>query len=223
MAADFVPLTDIWLLPGFRCPFQKHTIPQSGKRWSLSDSVLSLSLFSTWKYIPTAEAQDLLRISQAIFHSQMGVGIGGVMAKLERIRESMEGNLDPEYLKQRQQGGWRLVGVEWERETETDTTPEVVTIADAPFGTRVSGDCEHLEENPPEMQFLLSMMELIIQDISLTKVAEELNKKGFRTRKGDDWGPVAVFNMLPRLIELTPRIFKSQEWVERRKQLSLVY
>jgi hypothetical protein len=29
--------------------------------------------------------------------------------------------------------------------------------------------------------------------------------------------------MLPRLIELTPRIFKSQEWVERRKQLSLVY
>jgi hypothetical protein len=153
----------------------------------------------------------------------MGVGIGGVMAKLERIRESMEGNLDPEYLKQRQQGGWRLVGVEWERETETDTTPEVVTIADAPFGTRVSGDCEHLEENPPEMQFLLSMMELIIQDISLTKVAEELNKKGFRTRKGDDWGPVAVFNMLPRLIELTPRIFKSQEWVERRKQLSLVY
>jgi len=145
------------------------------------------------------------------------------MAKLERIRESMEGNLDPEYLKQRQQGGWRLVGVEWERETETDTTPEAMTTEDAPFGTRVSGDCEHLEENPPEMQFLLSMMELIIQDISLTKVAEELNKKGFRTRNGDDWGPVAVFNMLPRLIELTPRIFKSQEWVERRKQLSLVY
>jgi hypothetical protein len=151
------------------------------------------------------------------------VGIGGVMAKLERIRESMEGKLDPEYLKQRQQGGWRLIGVEWERETDTDATREAMTIEDAPFGTRVSGDCEHLEENPPEMLFLLSMMELIIQDISLTKVAEELNKKGFRTRKGDDWGPVAVFNMLPRLIELTPRIFKSQEWVERRKQLSLVY
>ena len=145
------------------------------------------------------------------------------MAKLERIRESMEGNPDPEYLRQRQHEGWRLVGVEWERETETDATREAMTIEDAPFGARVSGDCEHLEENPPEMQFLLSMMELIIQDISLTKVAEELNKKGFRTRKGDDWGPVAVFNMLPRLIELTPRIFKSQEWVERRKQLSLVY
>ena len=96
-------------------------------------------------------------------------------------------------------------------------------MQDAPFGSRVSGDCEHLEENPPEMQFLLSMMELIIQDISLTKVAEELNKKGFLTRKGTEWGPVAVFNMLPRLIELTPRIFASQEWVERRKRLTLVY
>lgn len=145
------------------------------------------------------------------------------MAKLERIRESLGGNLDPEYLKQRQQEGWRIVGLEWEKETETDAIREPAKVEDAPFGTRISGDCEHLEENLPEMQFLLSMMELIIQDISLTKVAEELNKKGFRTRKGDEWGPVAVFNMLPRLIELTPRIFKSQEWVERRKQLSLVY
>jgi len=145
------------------------------------------------------------------------------MAKMERIRESLEGNLRPEHLKQRQQEGWRMVGVEWERETEDEAERASMMVQDAPFGTRVSGDCEHLEENPPEMQFLLSMMELIIQDISLTKVAEELNKKGFLTRKGTEWGPVAVFNMLPRLIELTPRIFASQEWVERRKRLTLVY
>jgi Recombinase len=145
------------------------------------------------------------------------------MAKLERIRESLEGNLDPEYMKQRQQAGWRMVGIEWEREKAVETEAPRTLMEDTPFGARVSGDCEHLEENPAEMQFLLSMMELIIQDISLTKVAEELNKKGFRTRKGTEWGPVAVFNMLPRLIELTPRIFATQEWVERRKQLTLVY
>jgi len=145
------------------------------------------------------------------------------MAKLERIREPLEGNLDPEYLKQRQQAGWRMVGIEWERKMEGDTDEVRRAVEESPFGTRVSGDCEHLEENPNEMQFLFSMMELIIQDISLTKVAEELNKKGFRTRKGTEWGPVAVFNMLPRLIELTPRIFATQEWVERRKQLTLVY
>ena len=148
------------------------------------------------------------------------------MAKLERVRESVEGSLDPEYLKQREKAGWRLVGVEWERETEVGAgalaEPEP-RLEDPPYGVRVGGDCDHLEENPQEMQFLLSMMELIIQDISLTKVAEELTRKGYRTRKGTEWGPVAVFNMLPRLIELTPRIFASEEWIERRKRLTLTY
>jgi len=149
------------------------------------------------------------------------------MAKLERIRESLEGSLDPEYFKQREKAGWRMVGVEWEREAEV-REPEseakpVSRVEDPPYGVRVGGDCAHLEENPDEMQFLLSMMELIIQDISLTKVAEELTRKGYRTRKGAEWGPVAVFNMLPRLIELTPQIFRTQEWVERRKRLTLTY
>ncbi len=158
------------------------------------------------------------------------------MAGLERIRESLEGSLDSEYLKQREKAGWRLVGVEWEREAvpataaagvergASERSPGVTErIEEPPFGVRVGGDCEHLEENPQEMQFLLSMMELIIQDISLTKVAEELTRKGYRTRKGAEWGPVAVFNMLPRLIELTPRIFATEEWVERRKRLTLTY
>jgi len=145
------------------------------------------------------------------------------MAKLERTRESVEGALDPEYVKLREKAGWRLIGVEWERETESTAGGSASFLEDPPYGVRVGGDCDHLEENPEEMQFLLSMMELIIQDISITKVAEELTRKGYRTRKGTEWGPVAVFNMLPRLIELTPRIFASQEWVERRKRLTLTY
>jgi hypothetical protein len=152
------------------------------------------------------------------------------MAKHERIREAVKGPLDTDYIRKREQEGWRLVGVEWEVEWERDSesatsvSPQVGSNAeDAPFGTRVAGDCERLEENPTEMEFLLSMMELIIQDISISKVAEELNRKGFRTRKGTEWGPVAVFNMLPRLIELTPRIFATEQWVERRKHLTLTY
>jgi hypothetical protein len=148
------------------------------------------------------------------------------MAKLERVRESVEGSLEAEYLRQRENAGWRLVGVEWERETEASKgapAERATRLESTPYGVRVGGDCDHLEENPDEMQFLLSMMELIIQDISITKVAEELTRKGYRTRKGTEWGPVAVFNMLPRLIELTPRIFASQEWVERRKRLTLTY
>ena len=125
--------------------------------------------------------------------------------------------------RERERAGWKLVAVEWEREVAESVPEPAPRFEEAPFGTRVAGDCERLEDNPPEMQFLLSMMELIIQDVSLTKVAEELNRKGFRTRRGTEWGPVAVFNMLPRLIELTPRIFASEEWVERRKHLTPVY
>jgi Recombinase len=145
------------------------------------------------------------------------------MNKTERIREAFDHPLDLSYLRERERAGWRLVGLEWEREVEGDDARAPRALEEAPFGSQVSGDCEHLEENRPEMQLLFSMMELIIQDISLTKVAEELNKKGFRTRKGTDWGPVAVFNMLPRLIEVTPKILGSEEWVERRKRLTLVY
>jgi hypothetical protein len=50
-------------------------------------------------------------------------------------------------------------------------------------------------------------------------VAEELNRRGFRTRAGGDWSPVAVFNLLPRLIEVGPRIFSSEEWIVRRPKL----
>jgi hypothetical protein len=145
------------------------------------------------------------------------------MANLERVRESVEGSLDPEYVKQRERAGWRLVAVEWQREAEVAAPEPPLRVEETPFGVRVAGDCEHLEENPQEMQFLLTMMELIIQDVSIVKIAEELNRKGYRTRKGSEWGPVAVFNMLPRLIELTPRIFATEEWVERRKRLTLVY
>lgn len=145
------------------------------------------------------------------------------MAKMERIRESFDRPLELDYLRERERAGWRLVAVEWEREAQEAAHETAPRVEEAPFGTRVADDCAGLAENPAEMEFLLSMMELIIQDVSLNKVAEELNRKGFRTRRGTEWGPVAVFNMLPRLIELTPRIFASAEWIERRKRLSLVY
>jgi len=154
------------------------------------------------------------------------------MPKLERIREAVKGPLDADYIQKRQSEGWRLVGVEWEveweRESDAAKSPAPAPAAqsgeiDPPFGLEVAGDGVHLSENPSEMEFLLSMMELIIQDISISKVADELNRRGFRTRNGKEWGPVAIFNMLPRLIELTPRIFSNEQWIERRKHMSIVY
>ncbi|MGZ7052977.1 MAG: recombinase family protein, partial [Candidatus Angelobacter sp.] len=80
-------------------------------------------------------------------------------------------------------------------------------------------DCSRLEEDPQERFVLVQMMELIVQDYSITLVASELNKRGLRTRTGGSWTPVSVFNMLPRLIEVGPHIFSSDDWEARRERL----
>ena len=139
------------------------------------------------------------------------------MAKVERVREVLPGPLSPEYLKYRAEAGWRLAAVEWEREVEAEEKPPAELKQDLPFGLRVADDGLHLEENPTEKQTLLLMMELIVQDLPLSQVADELNQGGFQTRQGTAWSPVSVFNLLPRLVEAGPRIFSSEEWIARRQ------
>lgn len=142
------------------------------------------------------------------------------MAKVERMREVIAGPLDPEYLKKRADEGWRLVAVEWQRPAEGgEATPEARGL-DVPYGMRVAGDCSRMEENPAEMDALTLILELIVRDRSLSTMAETLNERGFRTRDGSKWSVVSVYNMLPRLIEASPRIFTKQAWIERRKQIS---
>ena len=58
-------------------------------------------------------------------------------------------------------------------------------------------------------------------DSKASDVAEELNKRRFRTRAGFAWNPASVFELLPRLIEAGPRIFTSDEWIARRKSLGV--
>jgi hypothetical protein len=86
----------------------------------------------------------------------------------------------------------------------------------------VAADCSHLEEDRTEKRALLLIMDLIVQDRPLSQVASGLNQAGFRTRLGTPWSPVSVFNMLPRLIEVGPRIFSSEEWTARRERLMRV-
>jgi hypothetical protein len=157
------------------------------------------------------------------------------MSNSERIREVVDGALDAQYVKAREAAGWRLVSVEWERGGEAGSAAPGASggrakgdardraTPETPIGWRAVPEGSRLEEDADEMQFLFAVMELMIQDISITKVAEELNRRGFKTRGGNAWGPVAVFNLLPRLVELTPRIFRSEEWVERRKHLTPVF
>jgi hypothetical protein len=139
------------------------------------------------------------------------------MAKVERIRELVTGVVDLDYVRQKTEAGWKLVAMEWRRELPSDENEQAIIVEEIPYGLRVAGDCSRLEEDPDERAVLVQMMELIVQDYSITLVASELNKRSLRTRSGSFWTPVSVFNMLPRLIEVGPQIFTSDEW-DRRKQ-----
>lgn len=141
------------------------------------------------------------------------------MARVERIREVVTGSVDLEYMKKKTEAGWKLVAMEWRREIASDDKQEAVIVEEIPYGLRVASDCSRLEEDPDERAVLMKMMELIVQDYSLSLVASELSKAGLRTRSGNPWTPVSVFNMLPRLIEVGPRIFSSEEWEARRERL----
>jgi len=144
------------------------------------------------------------------------------MARVERIRELIRVSVGPEYFKEKTEAGWKLVAVEWQREIEGGLEEPHTFIEDVPFGLRVAADCQHLEEDPRERDILVLMMDLIVQDQPLSKVADGLNQAGFRTRQGSPWSPVSVFNMLPRLIEAGPHIFSSEEWTARREHLMRV-
>jgi len=134
----------------------------------------------------------------------------------QRVREVPSGPLTADYVSQKAKEGWKLTAVEWEREVDE---PAGALSDDVPYGQRVSGDCNHLEENPSEKQALILMMDLIVQDAPLSLVAEELNRKGYRTRSGANWTPGSVFDLLPRLIQVGPRIFSSNEWTARTRHL----
>ena len=145
------------------------------------------------------------------------------MANFERIRDVISGPMSPEIIQQRSAAGWQMVSIEWRRELpDTESPSEGAYGEDIPYGLRISEDGLRLEVDPKENHALMLMMELLGQDFSYSAIVSDLNEKGFRTRSGKPWSRVAVFNMMPRLIEVGPRIFHSQEWMSEgwKAQLS---
>jgi hypothetical protein len=142
------------------------------------------------------------------------------MARFERVREAVQSPLHLDYFTKRAEGGWRLVATEWEREIPGEEQQAARRLEPVPYGLRVAEDCMHLEEHPLEMQILSVMMELIVRDFTLTRIAAELNRREFRTREGAEWSALSVFRTLPRVIEVAPQVHSSEDWAERRKQLS---
>jgi len=145
------------------------------------------------------------------------------MAYFERMRDVVSGPLSPEIIRQRTAAGWQMVSIEWRRELPDAEAPtEGAFNEDIPYGLRISDDCRRLEVDPTEHQALMLMMELLVQDFSYSSIVSDLNEKGYRMRDGKPWSRVAVFNMIPRLIEVGPRFFNSEEWEVRRQRFSSV-
>lgn len=143
------------------------------------------------------------------------------MAYFERMRDLVSEPFSPDIIRQRNATGWRMVAIEWQRELpDSEAPPEGAFREEIPYGLRISDDCRRLEVDPHENQVLLLMMDLLAQDFSYASIVSDLNEKGFRTRDGKPWTRVAVFNMMPRLIEVGPRIFSSQEWERRRERIT---
>jgi hypothetical protein len=143
------------------------------------------------------------------------------MAYFERIRDVISGPFSPEVIRQRTSAGWQMVSIEWRRELPNQETPtEGAFNEDIPYGLRIADDCSRLEVHPREHQVLMLMMELLVQDFSYSSIVSDLNEKGFRQRDGLPWSRVAVFNMIPRLIEVGPRFFNSEEWEKRRQRFA---
>jgi hypothetical protein len=143
------------------------------------------------------------------------------MAYFERIRDVISGPFSPEVIGQRMAAGWQMVSIEWRRELPERETPTEGAFSESiPYGLRISEDCQRLEVHPDENQVLMLMMDLLGQDFSYSSIVSDLNEKGFRMRDGRPWNRVAVFNMMPRLIEVGPRMFLSEDWRSRQERLS---
>jgi hypothetical protein len=143
------------------------------------------------------------------------------MPHFERIRDVISGPFSPEVIRQRTAAGWQLVSLEWRRELpELEAPTQGAFAEDIPYGLRISDDCQRLEIDPIENRTLMLMMELLVQDFSYSSIVSDLNEKGLRMRDGRPWNRIAIFNMTPRLIEVGPRLFSTDEWNTLRQRFS---
>jgi hypothetical protein len=141
----------------------------------------------------------------------------------QHMREILSGPLTAADLERKASEGWKPAAIIWAREVPPEGQGAQAPLADitqpVPYGLKIAEDCAALEQDMAEREALLMMLEMIIQDKSLSAIAEELNQRGFRTRLKSKWTPGSVFDMLPRLIEVGPRVFSTEEWVVRRGKL----
>ncbi len=130
-----------------------------------------------------------------------------------RVREVVWEPPSPNYLMEKARQGWSLVALEWEREMGQEEARAMGLVCDVPYGLRVAANSITLEEEPEERAIIIEILSLLVRDdMRFSNVADALNGKGLRTRAGKTWTQTALFDMLPRLIEVGPEVLSSEQW-----------
>ena len=140
---------------------------------------------------------------------------------IQRTRDLITQPLTMDYLERKSREGWTPSAIEWVRELPDSADAEPQQFAEpeeVPYGYRISPNCKHLEPDPSEMAVLALIMEKVVQEWRAPQIALELNRKEFRTRRGGLWSAAAVFDLLPRLVDVGPRVLKQSDWPERRRK-----
>jgi hypothetical protein len=60
-------------------------------------------------------------------------------------------------------------------------------VGNIAFGSRLAGDGQHLEPDPPEQAALAEIRRLRGEGATLRRIAAALNHRAFRTRRGTAW------------------------------------
>jgi hypothetical protein len=139
---------------------------------------------------------------------------------MRTVRDRVQESVTIEYFQRRLSEGWKLKAVEWEKDEEApaadgDHTHEV------PYGLEIAASAERLRHNSEEVSVLLAVLEMVVTEKRVSLIADELNIRGYRTRSGSRWTATAVFELLPRVIDMGPELLKSSEWQQRRANIQL--
>jgi Recombinase len=142
----------------------------------------------------------------------------------DRIRDIVSGPLTLDYFNQRTAKGWVVSAVEWRApSTEESEAPAPETqLQEVPYGQHIAQDCGHLVDDAFEMDVLLFIYERVVSGWRPPELAAELNHHGYRTRRSSPWTASAVFDLLPRLIELSPKLQARPDWPSRRAKLTVI-
>jgi hypothetical protein len=142
---------------------------------------------------------------------------------MDRWREPVSAIPSADVVAAKAKEGWKPVAIEWAREPNETTTSEASSQRPIPYGLRISADCSHLEVDPVEREVMSVIVAMIAADHPLSRVAAELNRLDYRPREGPQWSQVALFRLLPRIVEFGPEILGSEEWSDyKTKVLSAV-